>query len=154
MTRTGFYNELDALKEDYPDADWGFLENTTISDEMKLNAYDFLHGSCLNFAMVLHELYGYDIECIFSEEDSSLVHAYCKKQIDEVIYFIDVRGITSDYVEFIDEFSDWICFLGIPEYPISGTKEHKYNSFRTEFENASRIFIKNFVLENNEFYKL
>ena len=63
--------------------------------------YDFLHGCCDVFAIILHEKYGYSLEYV---EWLGLVHAYCVAKHDNREYYIDVRGVCSDYNTFFKEF--------------------------------------------------
>ncbi len=102
----GFWDDLEALKNDLPDEGietFDFMQNEPTYDYKEyvnyLSPFDFLHGFCNVFAQYLNEKYGYEIEYI--KEFGSLVHAYC-------IYkgcFIDVRGIHTDYDEFMKEFT-------------------------------------------------
>lgn len=113
----GFYEELDLLLEDYEDSDFGFLENINMLYEdpvgvfdtkinRYINAYNFLHGYCNEFAYMLNEKYGYPVFEIKGEE-GNLIHSFARVDTDSEHYFIDVRGITTDYSEFISEFEDW-----------------------------------------------
>lgn len=103
-----FYEELDLLKENDADASFGFLENIEVRGEStlftskgrKLTAYDYLHGYCDSFTYVLNKRYGYPIFEIRAN-DGSLVHCFAKVDVASSILFIDVRGITTDYFEFI-----------------------------------------------------
>lgn len=69
-----------------------------------LNAYDLLHGNCTVFASVLNREFGYPVYAAF-DYDKNMVHSFCFNEYDE---FVDVRGTTSDYVEFLEEFEDEI----------------------------------------------
>ncbi len=113
----GFYEELDSLLEDYEDSDFGFLENINMPCEdsvgvfdtkinRHINAYDFLHGCCNEFAYMLNEKYGYPIYEIV-DHTGTLIHSFARLDQNNIHYFIDVRGITTDYHEFISEFEDW-----------------------------------------------
>lgn len=147
----GFYEELDVLKKDIGDeCDFGFLENEEIKNHF--NAYDFLHGFCDVFAIVLNNLFSYDMECIMNED--GLVHAYCKKEINGRTFFIDVRGVTDNYGEFIEEFGDFLDYIDIPSYPICGTKImdkliSKNENF-LKYENFAKELISNY----KSYYKI
>ena len=71
-----------------------------------ITSYDFLHGNCNIFAEYLHKKYSYNIEAVF-EEPSQLIHMYCTtvSPFGEKLY-IDVRGVNSDFGEFMQEFED------------------------------------------------
>lgn len=102
----GFYKELDSLLEDYGDSDFGFLENINMMCEDPFGVYDFLHGYCNEFAYMLNEKYGYPIYEIV-DHTGTLIHSFARLDQNNIHYFIDVRGITTDYHEFISEFEDW-----------------------------------------------
>lgn len=70
-------------------------------------AGDFLTGSCQLFALTLHRKFGYTVYEIIRKKDlndpdkDSLVHAFCKFQYDGIDLYVDVRGITSEYDNFM-----------------------------------------------------
>lgn len=103
--RTGFYLDLDELRKDYPDSDFGYLENEYASTSM--SAAEFLHGHCSMFAYELSKTFGYQIEEIINFEND-LIHAYCIDNFNGKTAYIDIRGITTDVEEFFEEFSDWV----------------------------------------------
>ncbi len=101
MFEYGFWTDLKDLQDEYPEATFGYLEN-----ELQTHGctpYTFLHGCCDIFAMVLHEKYGYKLEYA---EWLGLVHAYCVAEHNGETFYIDVRGISTDYEEFMKEFED------------------------------------------------
>lgn len=111
--QNGFYNELDELKNEDNEANFGFLENLTVSDED--NAFNFLHGDCGLFAAMLSDVYGYEIECIRETQDDDfpgkLIHAYCVTTLNNEKAYIDVRGITTDSEVFYEEFENQMTYL-------------------------------------------
>ena len=157
---SGFYEELDSLSEENGLADFGFLENVGgeyeihtnyVCDGKKvsylLNAYDFLHGNCNEFSFALNQRYGYPI---FEIKDGSgnLVHSFNRMDTDSQQFFIDVRGITTDYFEFMSEFED---FIDIEEslcqtFPLD-CNEHFKTSSKESLE-----FIENLLLDYGSYY--
>ena len=111
--KQGFWTDLEKMQKDTPEADWGFLENELFA--YGVNLYDFLHGRCAYFAQYLHDTYGYKIVGLYEEPDQ-LIHAYCVEVIDGISYYIDVRGITDNWAEFIQEFYDTGCWCGDYSY--------------------------------------
>nr|WP_297765795.1 hypothetical protein [uncultured Butyrivibrio sp.] len=103
MYKYGFWTDLDELQEEIPGANWGFLENECRTDI--ISPYNFLHGCCDVFAIILHQRYGYKLEYV---ECLGLVHAYCVAEHNGKEYYIDVRGICSCYDAFIEEFKEFI----------------------------------------------
>ena len=122
---THFYEEQEEvasqiLADEGPEAAAGagfwFMENESVAG--KINAYDLLHGRCDAFARYMAEKYGLAAEAILDEE-MNLVHAYCTKTTpDGRRAFLDARGWTDDYGEFLEEFADWLdvppCGAGRP----------------------------------------
>ena len=130
----GFYTELDIIKKDSDDEDldFSFMEEENCFDEDLItdlikenpdvrenyiegfNLYDFLHGSCDVFAKALSDINGLSISAIYEpDEDATgiedypdkyhLVHMYCTTKDG---YYVDVRGITDNWDEFIKDFID------------------------------------------------
>ena len=64
-------------------------------------AADFLMGYCHIFAFALHKRFGYDV---YSFSNNSFVHWCCISEKNNNNFYIDVRGITDDYLEFLDFF--------------------------------------------------
>lgn len=107
MVKTkGFYEELEKLREDNPKANFNFLEK--IKTKIGMSAIDCLHGLCTVFAYALHKEFGYEIYSIYDEYDGDevIVHAYCAVPNGEETVYVDVRGYTTDFVLFMDEFND------------------------------------------------
>lgn len=66
-------------------------------------ANNFLHGICHIFAYVLHQKFGYDILELRSQS-GTMVHWCCISEYSGKEIYIDVRGATTDYDEFLWEF--------------------------------------------------
>lgn len=103
--RYGFYDELEEMTVNYPEAEMnGYLEMVS-TGHGGYRASDFLHGFCWEFAIALHKRYGYPI--IALKNHDALIHAYCQiKDIDEYPLFIDVRGVTDTHLDILNEFQD------------------------------------------------
>lgn len=129
--KNGYYLELDELLEDDNNANFGFLEN--ISHSSKMNAYNYLHGYCDDFAMALSEAFGYEIETVHNG-DGKLIHAYCVDNTCGKTVYIDIRGITSDLKLFYEEFENELTYYsgGIIVYDEEGyevdAKIYRYSS--------------------------
>ena len=108
----GFYEELGEIQKDDSFADFGFLENVQVTPD--LNAFDFLHGYCADFAAVLSDVYGYSIECIRhideDGEDGRLIHAYCIDELNGETAYIDIRGITTIPEVFFRDFENEVTY--------------------------------------------
>jgi hypothetical protein len=57
----------------------------------------FLQGSCQLFALALNQIYGYSA---YKISEGAPRHWFCKKTIEGTVYYIDVRGITTDFFVF------------------------------------------------------
>lgn len=103
MVKTkGFYDELKKLREDGPKANF-FIRD--INPKIHMKPIDFLHGFCTVFAYALHKELGYEIYSIY-DDDEIIVHAYCVVPNGEENVYVDVRGCTTDFVLFMDEFNE------------------------------------------------
>lgn len=87
--------------------DYDFLETLNVNNKI-INAFYYLHGICHEFALALNEIFGYDIVLwINFDEDihsNALVHAFNTFTYNGKQYYVDVRGITDDLNDIIDEF--------------------------------------------------
>lgn len=164
--KVGFYEELDELRKDYGEADFGFLENEKVTKEDY--AFDFLHGSCDEFAAMLNEMYGYPIECVRYPGDETvegkLIHAYCVTDLHGEKAYIDIRGITTDPVLFYEEFENELTYF--PEdgsiytlddegYEVEAKIEHWDNKevlFDGDYESWTDEEIKGFIEGYREYY--
>lgn len=77
----------------------------SINDEeyVYYDAEGFLHGYCHIFAYALYQKFGYEIYEI-SNSSESVIHWCCISKYDGIDVYIDVRGITSNFNEFLNEF--------------------------------------------------
>lgn len=105
--KCGFYSELDELRRDDVSASFGFLENLRVTSES--SAFNFLHGCCDEFAAMLSDVFGYEIECV-RNADGRLIHAYCISNIGPEKVYIDIRGITTDPELFFSEFKNELYY--------------------------------------------
>ena len=107
----------------------------------KYNLNQYLHGCCDIFVMKLFELgqkYGidYPIAIIYNERDG-LTHAFCwvESPIENLDYFIDVRGSTCDK----DEFFDYQSYFNVNYEPEDGDIYFCY-SIEEYLEFISKLF--------------
>ena len=110
---SGFYTERDMLVQDYKDEiedidfRFEFMDGLDFfyQDELScIDMYKYLHGYCYLFALMLSKVFGYKIKSFWTSKDN-LIHAFCVTQSkDGKEYYIDARGYTDDYDEFISEF--------------------------------------------------
>lgn len=167
--RKGLYEELDELLVGDSDAGWDFFHIEDVLDEGEIDflrflkiepedyfPYMFLHGYCYAFASCLNLKYGYEMKGIYNENDK-LVHAYCVAYKDKNPVFIDIRGCTSNWAEFIEEFRDELpdeisSKKEIP-YPIPDTDSLIPDDFKYE-DKTPFIVAKSIIDFNERFYNV
>ena len=96
-----FY-ERASVSPDVPD--FSFMDE--YRGRLGVTAYDLLHGYCNIFAKAVNREFGYRMFRI-TDEFGTLVHCYARAEEAGQPVYIDARGKTSDYGEFISEFEDW-----------------------------------------------
>lgn len=96
--KTGYWLEFDGQKDE--SIDELFQDN----DEL-LFIYEFLFEYCEAFAASLNQHFGYKVEYLY-DNNGNLIHTYCVLNIGGKIHYIDIRGITDDWSEFIDKFKE------------------------------------------------
>lgn len=97
----GFYNDdnyLDSLSNiRYSD----FFEEPDDDEFPYYSADVLLKGSCNHFAVALREIYNYNVYVIQQTAKAGF-HAFCQLYDNGQWYYIDARGITSSFDEFIN----------------------------------------------------
>lgn len=120
------------------------LEN---ADCVYYDAYIFLKGICHIFAFALHEIFGYEIYEVRSN-DNGTNHWFCQSYYQGKKIYIDVRGATTDYEEFLEEFQP---LMG--KKPIINLYENiNPLDFKDEWEDNGIKFAKDIILKYYEYY--
>lgn len=78
-------------------------EDEDAADYLYVDAFLFLHGSCNLFALALHEEFGYEAYEI-RDNENRMNHVFCKATYRGQDVYIDVRGVTTNFVECVSEF--------------------------------------------------
>ena len=99
----GFYNVDDVdditdvlLKIRYTD----FFEYPDDDEFPYDSAHSLLRGSCNHFAVALKNVLGYT-PYIIEETDKKGFHAFCQVYKNGRLYYVDARGVTSSFDEFM-----------------------------------------------------
>ena len=99
----GFYNAdgfdditYALLKIDYADF-FGYPDDEDFPYD---TAHSLLRGSCNHFAVALKNVLGYT-PYIIEETDGKGFHAFCQVNKDGRLYYVDARGATSSFDEFM-----------------------------------------------------
>jgi len=99
------------LKENY-----GLTSEEVEDINSSWSGYDLLHGECVFVSRVLWlTFYRLGIPASdmrteraqLTESEGSILHEYLVIDRGGVPYYADIRGVTSDYKEFMQEFVDW-----------------------------------------------
>lgn len=100
---------------------------------------------------MLNEKYGYQVFEI-KDEEGNLIHSFTRVDTDSQHYFIDVRGITTDYSEFISEFEDWTdeetSIINTFPVDLLNKSERERNTPSKE----NREFIENLFFDYGSYY--
>ena len=133
--------ELETIKiEDFPEIEICDPDETC----PYVDASDFLMGSCQLFAIELNKKFGYPIYAIILK--GQMIHCFCQVQKNETTYYIDVRGITNDYSNFLSETN----VLKESNFVI---KEYIVDSF-DEWDEIGLKFAQLLIEKNPEYYKI
>lgn len=144
--RTGYYltgnsNFLDVENEEYAELPELF-EGASSPYEY---ADVFLHGSCQLFALELHNRYGYE-GLNLQVPGNENRHFFCTTNVGGKDVYIDVRGITDNLDDLIDEFvfDDY----EIVEYDFSDEKN------LSEADKVGLDFARQIIDNNRELYEI
>lgn len=97
----GFYNDdvpTDSLQGiRYVD----FFDEPDDEEFPYYSAHELLCGSCHLFALALNKVFGYNVYIIEGINNRSF-HAFCQINTYKKWFYVDARGITSSFSEFMD----------------------------------------------------
>ena len=97
----GFYNDEDPIKPLNEIYYTDFFEDPDDKDFPYYSAYQLLCGSCHLFALSLKKLLGYSVYIIEGINERGF-HVFCQINKYKKWYYVDARGITSSFNEFMD----------------------------------------------------
>ncbi len=97
----GFYND-DNFRDSLLKIEYADFFKLPDDDEFPYSsAYDLLCGSCNYFALSLQKIFGYS-PYIIEGISTKGFHAFCQIYRNREWYYVDARGITSSFDEFMD----------------------------------------------------
>lgn len=103
----GFYNYSDPEK---PLCDISYTDYFRKPDDVNFaydDAHPLLRGSCHIFALSLSKVLGYKPYLIESK-DRKHFHAFCQMRRDHQLFYVDARGATTSFDEFMDVAGDFV----------------------------------------------
>lgn len=149
---TGFYNKKDITKALRSIAAGDFEELREIKTDEECpytDASNFLCGSCTLFALALHNRFDYVVYEIV-RKGNSLAHAFCQADYGDKKIYIDVRGITSDFTEFMTG----ILLPPNEEYCIQKRDTEQDILCPEKYDDFGYAFAEAVINRNPEFYTL
>ncbi len=96
----GFYNENDIMDALYAVNYTDFFEEPDDDEFPYDSAHSLLRGSCHHFALSLQKVLGYNPYIIEGNNKTSF-HVFCQIYQRRSWYYIDARGITTSFDEFM-----------------------------------------------------
>ncbi len=97
----GFYNDSNPEKALFDINYTDFFDLPDDEDFFYSSAHDLLCGSCEIFALSLKKFFGYNTY-IIEESNNIGFHVFCQIYKDRELYYVDARGITTSFDEFMD----------------------------------------------------
>lgn len=110
------------------------------------DAHDFLQGSCDLFARALHERFGYEVYEI-KRNNSTTHHWYAKSSYQGIPIYIDIRGATTDFGEFL---SGLVYSMG-DDYSIT-RQDLDDQDIHVDWFDTGMKFAREIISGNLEFY--
>ena len=147
----GFYNDEDSSESlssiRYSDF---FVEPD--DDEFPYDTADsLLSGSCHHFALSLKKLLKYNTYIIEGNNKKSF-HVFCQIYTNKKWYYVDARGITSSFDEFIDGLKKFVS----DEYTIRSVSDDDIRELAADsnYNNEAYEFAEAVIKKFEEYYTL
>lgn len=103
----GFYNEAD-FSDALLDVRYSYFFERPDDDEFPYySAHELLRGSCNHFAVALQRVLGYT-PYIIQDNNGRSFHAFCQIERNRKVYYVDARGITSSFDEFMSVAQEFV----------------------------------------------
>lgn len=103
----GFYNDDDIMESLCRIRYTDFFEYPDDDEFPYDSAHSLLRGSCNHFAVALQNVLGYT-PYIIEGKDCKSFHAFCQIYKRRKWYYVDARGITSSFDEFMTVASEFV----------------------------------------------
>ena len=147
----GFYNDDDntnGLREIcYSD----FFDSPDDETFPYNSAETLLRGSCHHFALSLQKVLGYN-PYIIQGNDKKSFHAFCQIYKGRTWYYVDARGITSSFDEFMSVAREFVS----DEYTIMPVTQETIEEWKedSDYDNEAFAFAEAVIEKNIECYML
>ena len=147
----GFYNDDDPTEELHNISYTDFfidLEDT----EFPYNfAYPLLRGSCHVFALSLNSIFNYT-PYIIEGRNGIGFHSFCQVYKNKKWYYIDARGVTTSFDEFMDVAKEFV----FDEYTIRPVNNRDVSEWAKDspYDNEAYAFAKAIIEKYKDFYEI
>ena len=147
----GFYNDEDFSKSliDVRYAD--FFEYPDDDEFPYFSAHELLRGSCHHFALGLEKVLGYT-PYIIQGNDKKSFHAFCQIYKKKKWFYVDARGITSSFDEFMFVAREFVS----DEYTIRPVEEEDIEEWKKDsnYDDEALAFAEALIEKYKECYTL
>lgn len=126
---------------EYPDDDYFPYESAAV----------LLRGSCNHFAVSLQKILGY-IPYVIRGKDNKGFHAFCQIYKSGTFYYVDARGITTSFDEFMMVAREFVSDeYTINPVTVEDIEEWEANS---EYDEEAYAFAEAVIIKYKDYYTL
>ena len=125
----GFYNDDDSEESLYDINYTDFGEFPEDDEVPYFTAHELLSGSCHHFALSLKKVFGYN-PYIIEDIKGHGFHVFCQIYKTGQVYYVDARGITSNFSEFMDKAKEFVS----DEYIIRPVDSKDIDEWERDFD--------------------
>lgn len=108
----------------------------------------FLKGSCQLFALALNKKYGYPVYEITQMD--RVIHCFCIKEYNHQKMYIDIRGATSDF----EEFMLGVNMIEGKEYSLRLRRSQEDETLNGEWDDIGYALAQATIEKFSEYYEL
>ena len=134
-------------------------ERSEIYEGTTLSVEDFLHGWCNYFAFEWAMRFREKVIVVKNYEDKHLIHCYGFYEKGGENYYVDIRGITNDENELLDEFEivpkekEWYIFEIYDFTSKTSIQDYKSKYYNLEHEFVDAVYESEIFLDiYDEYY--
>ncbi len=146
----GFYNDTDPEQQLRDISYTDFFEESADKFFLYVDAHQLLRGSCHLFALSLSKILGYSPYLIEGKDGG--FHAFCQVCRNYQIYYVDARGATTSFDEFMDVAGEFVTGeFSIREVNSQDVEEWENNE---DYYEEAILFAEAVIKEYEECYRV
>lgn len=147
----GFYNDENSEKTLFDINYTDFFEAPQDEDFPYDSAYDLLCGSCHHFSLSLQRIFNYNPYIIEGNNKVSF-HSFCQIYRKKRWYYIDARGITTSFDEFMEIAQNFVT----DEYTIRPVGPDDINEWKKDsyYNDEALAFAEAVIRKYKRYYTL